>query len=194
MTLGVLLFGAACAPLPAELDGCPGGTYAFEGACIDRPTVRVLTSTDGLYVDAEGRVLRCADEGRQRVDDDYIRRFVLTGRPGAEVTVCARRFGCSEAQSPYVIISPPDVTPALGEDGAVAYDIEKPVGTCDPATVARFDVVIVVDGVRSAPESLVLYNSLCADAPNTCGVDAERFCAPGLPEVDPRPACPGAND
>lgn len=101
---------------------------------------------------------------------EFTYRRTITGRPRAAATQWNDHVSCGDPREPADTVT-------LDGSGSFQDTFQSgPLNDCWNVIYGRWDVTVVVDGVRSAPETVTYYNSDCPNV-STCGA-AASFCSP----------------
>ncbi len=153
----------SCEPVPVMSDMGTGPVDMSTpiDAGPDAPTISFETPQPG----------GCIDLGMAYPSgEDFTYRRTITGTPNASATQWNDHVSCGDPREPADTVT---------LDGSGTFQdafYSSAVDGCWGVIYGRWDVTVVVDGVRSAPDTVTYYNSTCPNVA-TCAAAAD-FCSP----------------
>jgi hypothetical protein len=103
--------------------------------------------------------------------EDFVYRRTITGAPNRTATQWNDHVSCGD---------PREAAESFSLDGSGyhqdTFHSSSPIDDCWSLIYGRWDVTVVVDGVRSVPDTVTYYNSACPNV-DTCA-EAADFCSP----------------
>lgn len=118
-----------------------------------------------------GEGASCGDLGTTHVNPDFLVKYTVRGRPGAQVWKYDRHASCGSWSWSLAPESPMTIPPS----GTLEFAIENTASSdCSSSILGRWQSFVRVDNVSSTYESFTYYNSNCVQT-STCS-KAGTFC------------------